>query len=112
MCRLADRLAGEVHEGLRLQRQCLGTAEDALGQFAVEPLAERLETVLLGDRIDRHEADVMPLPPVLGARIAQSDEEQHERSALAQEERGGLAHHRRSEEHTSELQSLMRISYA
>src|SRR3546814_14212672 len=80
MRRFTDRLAGQVHEGLRLQRQCLGTAEDALGQFAVEPLAERLETVLLGDRIDRHEADVMPLPPVLGARIAQSDEEQHERS--------------------------------
>src|SRR3546814_3686862 len=79
---------------LLLQRQCRGTAEDALGQFAVEPLAERLETVLLGDRIDRYEADVMPVTPVLGARIAQSDEEQHERSALAQEERGGLAHHR------------------
>src|SRR3546814_14801497 len=57
MRRFTDRLAGQVHEGLRLQRQCLGTAEDALGQFAVEPLAERLETVLLGDRIDRHRSE-------------------------------------------------------
>src|SRR3546814_3299708 len=35
--------------------------------------------------------------------------DQHE---LAWAERGDLAHQLRSEEHTSELQSLMRISYA
>src|SRR3546814_3412719 len=38
-----------------------------------------------------------------------SKAEQHMLHVLAQ---GGMIRHRRSEEHTSELQSLMRISYA
>src|SRR3546814_14301109 len=88
MRRFTDRLAGQVHVGLRLQRQCLGAAEDALGQFAVEPLAEGLETVLFGARIDRPEADVLPLPPLLGAGLAQSDAAKLGPSALAPVARG------------------------
>ena len=49
----------------------------AFGRDALEAAAPRREAVALGDRLDRHEADVVAVAGVLGARIAEPDEQQH-----------------------------------
>src|SRR3546814_5353475 len=48
----------------------------------------------------------------VGGRSGRAHLRQHLPAALALVAGGNLRDHRRSEEHTSELQSLMRISYA
>src|SRR3546814_10790165 len=81
-------------------------------QLVVDPHAGRVVGVedAGGERI----GDATPLDA-----LANSDRKRHrpERVPTAEGVRTGpnrveLAHHQRSEEHTSELQSLMRISYA
>src|SRR3546814_1966213 len=69
----------------------------------VSPVARRLSLVAV--RIARAR-DIAPLfQPVRGDRI-------HAAAARARDERLGAKGCNRSEEHTSELQSLMRLSYA
>ena len=70
---IAHRLAGRVHKGLRLQQQHPLTADRRLREFALEAVAEPCGTVLSGDRVDRHEADVMTVAGVAGTRIAETD---------------------------------------
>src|SRR3546814_2853109 len=79
------RLAAEVHECRRLEQPHAAPADVDLRRFA-EQLGVDLETLagFLRERVDKTEPGVVPGPCVF----------------------------RRSEEHTSELQSLMRITYA
>ena len=72
--RLADRLAGRVHKGLRLQQQHPLTANRRLRKFAVEAVAESRGTVPAGNRFDRHEADVVTVSGVAATRIAETDD--------------------------------------
>src|SRR3546814_1355188 len=51
-------------------------------------------------------------PQVVGAGVLQHRTGQHRERHAAHRDRGGDLGEARSEEHTSELQSLMRISYA
>src|SRR5271156_5492667 len=71
--RLADRLAGRIHEGLRLQQQSPLTTDRNLREFALEAIAEPRGAVSSGDRLDRHEADVVTVAGVAGTRIAETD---------------------------------------
>src|SRR3546814_4897475 len=64
-----------------------------------------------GVRLKRpHQPVEQPVRPRRAARLAQADAIDHEQ--LEQRHRIGAFPLARSEEHTSELQSLMRISYA
>jgi hypothetical protein len=88
----ADRAAGVVVEGLGAQQGDLGALR-ALGQRPQRraPFREvRLEAVLaplqlpaLGQALQRSEADVVPAARVLGAGIAESDDQPVDRSAAA-----------------------------
>src|SRR6516162_9204793 len=73
--RLGDRLAGIVHKGLRFQQQPALAADRRIGELALEPAAKARDPVPAGDRIDRHEADVVTIAAIAGAGIAEADEE-------------------------------------
>src|SRR6202521_4615911 len=75
--RLADRAAAVVHEGLRLQQHHALARDRALAGEAMEALLPGAQSVPLGDAVDRHEADVVAMPGVLAARVAETDEELH-----------------------------------
>ena len=49
----------------------------ALGRDALEAPPPRRKAVPLGDRVHHHESDVVAVARVLGARIAEPDEQQH-----------------------------------
>src|SRR3546814_7705454 len=53
-----------------------------------------------------------PMPSMVAVRRGPSGGPEHERAVVAAEAEGVVHRVARSEEHTSELQSLMRISYA
>ena len=80
---LGDRAAGLVHEGAGQQQQRALAAERALGRHALKAAAPRRKAVAPGNRVDRHEADIVPVARVAGARIAEPDEEQHGVEATA-----------------------------
>src|SRR5262249_24152793 len=69
--------AGLVHIGLRLEREDLFASDTALADQPPEPLSPGRETILDGDRIDCHEADIVPVPGHSRLRIAAADPEQH-----------------------------------
>src|SRR3546814_4775377 len=80
-------------------------AEERL-QVAVRIEREDADAILLADAEATEQARTAP-GPIVQRRIAQPLVTLDDRRALAMMPTGG-----RSEEHTSELQSLMRISYA
>src|SRR5437868_10388760 len=75
--RLADRAAAVVHEGLRLQQHHALARNGTLAGEAMEALLPRAQSMPLGDALDRHETDVVALPRMLAARVAETDEELH-----------------------------------
>ena len=77
--RLGDRFAGIVHEGLRLQQKPPLAADRPFGELASEAAAKAREAVPPGDRVDRHEADIVPVAGVAGAGIAEADDKAHRR---------------------------------
>src|SRR3546814_11287416 len=68
--RLADRLAAPVHEGGGLEEQDTLLADAPVLGPALERLFGRIEAMHLGDGVDRHAADIVPMPRILRARIA------------------------------------------
>src|SRR3546814_1122919 len=89
----AARALERVAAGLRLAAEIAGLAADA---------AEIFETVVIGFEL------VVAHPPVLHRHVGRQDAVALLVVAAGHE----IAGQERSEEHTSELQSLMRISYA
>src|SRR5262249_10082854 len=75
--RLADRAAALVHPGLRLEQQDAGAADAPLRDQAAEARAPWRKAMALGDRVERHEADIVPLHGVVRAGIAEADPELH-----------------------------------
>src|SRR5436190_21357376 len=75
--RLANRAAAVVHEGLRLQQHHALARNGTLAGEAMEALLPRAQSMPLGDALDRHETDVVALPRILAARVAETDEELH-----------------------------------
>src|SRR3546814_10312250 len=95
---LLDRCRHRLGIDQVLRRQVLGFSQrKALAHRALDTDQAGAEHVL-GHFADRTNAAVAEMIDVVGLLLAVAD-------------RDDLAHHR-SEEHTSELQSLMRISYA
>src|SRR3546814_6980919 len=126
-----------MHVGLRLHGQHLFGGQQAVGAVGLEPAAPRRKGMAADDLVHRHEADVVPVVGVAGARIAEPGKQQHAGHPLAWRvpDVPGLAwlgasraretcrtarrlsprptwpRRPRSDEHTSELPSLMRTSY-
>src|SRR6185312_2256726 len=73
----SHRATGLVHEGARQQQQYALARDIALDRDTLEFAPERTDVVALGDRLDRHEADVVAIAGVARAGIAEADEEQH-----------------------------------
>src|SRR5690606_29456934 len=76
--RLADRLAGQVHEGLRLDQQHLFAADATFGDQALELSRPGRKGMAAGYRVRRHEADIMPVVLVFRAGIAEACDQQHD----------------------------------
>lgn len=74
---LGDGSSGVVHEGMRLQRKHLLAGNQPLGHFALKALAVGRKVMAADDFVHRHEADVMAIVGILGARIAESDQQSH-----------------------------------
>ena len=66
-----------VHEGLRLEQHDPRPADQPLGRQSLMSRAKRADPVRRGDRLDRHEADVVSVVRVARARIAESRDHQH-----------------------------------
>jgi hypothetical protein len=75
--RLADRLAGQVHEGLGLQQKHLLGPELALAQRALKFPAKRGKPVIGRDAIKGHPADIVAVRGVFRAWIPKPDPELH-----------------------------------
>src|SRR5439155_25114252 len=75
--RRQHRLAGIVHEGLRPQQQAPLPGDHPLGELALEAVAKRRKAVAPGDRLGRHEADIVAVAGIARARIAEPDDQAH-----------------------------------
>ncbi len=75
--RLAHRAAGVVHVGARLHRQHLLARQPTLGRLGLKAPAPRGEAVAADDRLQGHEADVVPIAGVTRPRVAEADQQQH-----------------------------------
>jgi hypothetical protein len=75
--RLADCPAALVHERRRLEQQHAGPGDPAFLQPALELLLHRPEAVHVGDHVERHEADVVPVHRVLRTGVTEADPELH-----------------------------------
>src|SRR5271154_2101734 len=75
--RLADAASGIVHVGLRLEQGHPRPLDQALGRQSLPAGAKRAEAARLGDRVDRHEADVVAVACMARAGIAESRNDQH-----------------------------------
>src|SRR5690606_17500383 len=73
----ADRSAALVHEGRRLEQQNLVTGDTAFLQPALELLLGRREAVHLGNDVERHEADIVPVHRILRTGISKTNPELH-----------------------------------
>ena len=73
----ADRAPGFVHVGAGQQQQNFLSPERAFNRDALEAPTPRRDAVALGDRLHRHETDIVPVADVAFARIAEADEKQH-----------------------------------
>src|SRR3546814_5181545 len=90
--------------------ELIGLADEAVGEFVRHFGGFPVGQAMLGDEA-REEGAVDPARDVVPRR----DRQKGARVVVEADgvvEAGGLGRHLRSEEHTSELQSLMRISYA
>ncbi len=74
---IADRPAAFVHEGGGLQQDDLLRSNTTFLHPSLKLLFGRGEAVHVGDDVGRHEADIMPVHRILGARIAQPDPDLH-----------------------------------
>ena len=81
--RLGNGATAFVHEGGGLEQQHLRAADAALLEPALELLLHGPEGVHLGDHVERHEADVVPVHRVLRTRISEADPELHGGSLAA-----------------------------
>src|SRR3546814_4272188 len=101
----SDLLSGRHGPGLQADGILPSPAKSSCGTKAASPspAAGKRRCTLLNGII--REAECPPCMPGLA-------EERNEDAGMRQERIGDRAASRRSEEHTSELQSLMRISYA
>src|ERR1700734_681129 len=75
--RLADAASGIVHVGLRLEQGHPRPLDQAIGRQSLPAGAKRAEAARLGDRVDRHEADVVAVARMARAGIAESRDDQH-----------------------------------
>src|SRR3546814_3938118 len=89
----------------------IGAEEDDLEDLAILPTRRRRLRDRLGEFLHQHALDTVQLVPLNRGQVI--DIPSHRRN-LRRPGRSwqGLACRSRSEEHTSELQSLMRLSYA
>ena len=62
MRRLGDGAAGFVHEGAGQKQQRARTANGALACHTLKTAAPRPDAVALGDRLQGHKTDVVPVP--------------------------------------------------
>ena len=76
---LAHRTPAFVHEGRGLEQQHLGAADAAFLQPALKFLLRRGEIMHFGDRIRRHEADIVAVQRIACAGIAQAYPQLHVR---------------------------------
>ena len=70
-------VAGQVHVGLGLEEHDRLPGELPLRPEAVPLLAKLRPALRAAERVDHHEADVVPLPLVLAPGIAETDDEEH-----------------------------------
>src|SRR4051812_42424109 len=75
--RLLNRVTAVVHECLRFEEQHALAADAAFADQAPELLRPWTEAVRLRDHVGAHEADVVALHRIFGARIAEPDPELH-----------------------------------
>src|SRR5437870_13736457 len=73
--RLGDRFPRSVHKGLRLQQQPSLPSDRALRELALEAAAKARKAVPPGDRVGRHEADIVALSGLASARAAEAHNE-------------------------------------
>src|SRR3954464_9628515 len=78
--RLLNRVAAVVHEGLGLDQQDAVPAQAPLRYEAPEFLLPGAKAMDLGDNVDRHEPDIVPMECILRAGISEADPELHARS--------------------------------
>src|SRR3546814_2352278 len=107
----SDALTTAIHEGGRSQQAHIVIADAQPRGFAEQPrLHAESFTRLRRQRINERKSDVVTGSGIFGPGIAEADNETQvcHRGQMPTAPANG----RRSEEHTSELQSLMRISYA
>ncbi len=71
--RLLNGVAAIVHEGLGLDQQDLVTADPPFGNEAAEFLCPGPEVVHLGQQIDRHHPDIVPVKRIFRAGISEAD---------------------------------------
>ncbi len=71
-------LARLVHEGAGFQHDDFFAAELAFARPALKAFAPGREVVRRGNRVERHEADIVPVERILRPRIAEADEQFHE----------------------------------
>jgi hypothetical protein len=67
-----------VHESSGLQQDDFFAAELAFATPALESFAPGGKVVRRGDRVERHEADIVSVERILRPRIAEADEQLHE----------------------------------
>ena len=77
MHRFGHRASGLVHEGARQQQQRAVAADHAFHRNALKLAAPRRDIVTAGNRLHRHEADVVTIGAVTFTGIAEADEKQH-----------------------------------
>src|SRR5262245_60493995 len=74
---LRHRAARVVHVGAGQQQQRALAADRPLRRHALKAPPPRTDAVALGDRVNRHETDVVSVAGVARTGIAEPDEEQH-----------------------------------
>ena len=75
--RFAHRAAAFVHEGSGLEQENLLGPDPPFAHPAAELLRFGAEAMDLGDGVDRHEPDVVPVQRVLRAGIAETGPDLH-----------------------------------
>src|SRR5262249_10530514 len=73
-----DRAAGLVHVCARQQQQHALATQRSFRRYALKAPPPGTDAVALGDRVERHETDIVSIAGVLRTGITEPDEEQHE----------------------------------
>ena len=74
---IRHRPSGFVHVGLRLEEDDLLARDRCLGRIGLEALSPGRRPVDARDFVHRHETDIVTVPGIAGAGIAESDEKAH-----------------------------------